>query len=123
MVNPYAKTALLSVIPKLVHTAYDFLFGKKPKKFLSTTKRLKIQRKPADTRPISRQQYDYINDARVAWRLYNLERKGSERKTRTDLVNAINSALNLDKSESYYGDIWAGRKKRESFIDANQQSE
>lgn len=117
--NIYFKKALLSVIPSLVTAVHVILFGKRNKKVLPSKAHLKLPRKPVDTTPISVQQYDYINAARVAWLTYNLDKHGADRKSRLDLVNAVNEVLNLNKSESYFGDIWSNRKKRESCVDVD----
>lgn len=116
MLNIFAKTAIVSAIPKLVGSLHDFIFSrnhiqKKPKKTSI--------RKIVDTRPITVEQYDFIIAARNQARIFNADKRGADRKTVAELTNELNALLNLDKSITYYGDIWANRKKRESCTGAN----
>jgi hypothetical protein len=115
--NLHLKKTILSTLTKLVHTGISALISKKVRDSSSVKKRLKVQRKRADTRMITLAQYDFILDARTEWLVYNLNHKGIKRKSRQELVDAINLHLGLDKSESYYNEIWSGKKRRESLIE------
>ena len=116
MLNIFAKTALLSAIPKLVGSLHDLIFTRS---HIQKKTKKKAIRKVVDTRPITVDQYDFIIAARNQARLSNVGKVGTDRKTLAELTIELNALLGLDKSITYYGDIWANRKKRESCTGAN----
>jgi hypothetical protein len=115
--NLHIKKAIISAISRVIHRGITAFIFKRARNMTSVKSRLKVPRKRPDTRLITLYQYDFILEARTEWVVYNLNNKGTKRKTRQELVDAINLHLGLDKSESYYNEIWSGKKKRESFVE------
>lgn len=122
MYKKVAKKAVFALIPKLVNSLYSLVFSSKPKSLFNAKKQLSIPRKKSDMRAISKQQYDHIVEARIALQNFNIGKTGTERKSRAELVKVLNQELGLNKSETFYGEVWAGRKNREDLLDAPMHS-
>jgi len=98
---PWAlKLGLTALIPKVIETAWDYMFGDDPKPVPVINGRKEADR----TKITDKQKFDIIH-WHTEWKEGNLPNV----RTRAALVVFVNNELDLNKSLSVYAKIWTNK--------------
>jgi len=113
IIAPWAiKMGLTALVPKVIETAWDYMFGDDPKPVPVINGRKEADR----TKITDKQKFDIIH-WHTEWKEGNLIHWHTEWKegnlpnvrTRAALVVFVNNELDLNKSLSVYAKIWTNK--------------
>lgn len=111
-----ATKAISTAIPQLVNAGVKWFLDLFPTAESEIPKSVKKSPRPYDRTKITKHQFDLVIELHNIFMLENKHRAtGVRAQNTTELTTSLNGILGLNKSKTFYANIWNGHVDRDSL--------